>query len=289
MTAKANNEILKRLEEEGGKGGLPPRLLEFYQRLWQIQSGAEQRIGTVRTGLKQEAINERLERGRPLISFDKLALDRSLLKDIFTEVTATFADYPDLFGELPQSLRKPKARPSLSKKVAKAWFQGARLPATIAVDDASEYLLLEAIIHATIRPFLVSYAKTLINSVDQERWRREYCPICGGKPDFAFLDKERGARWLLCSRCDSEWLFQRLQCPYCGTQNQNVLAYFTDDKGLYRLYVCEQCHKYIKAIDLRHTELEVQLPLERVLTLDMDRQAQEKGYQPDHSEALSST
>jgi len=289
VTTKANNEILKRLEEEGGKRGLPPRFLEFYRRLWQIQSGTEQRIGTAKTGLKKEAINERLGRGRPLISFDKLALDWSLLKDIFAKVTATFADYPDLFGELPKSLRKPKARPSLSKKVAKAWFQRAKLPATIAVDDANEYLLLEAIIHATLRPFLVSYAKALISSVDQERWRRAYCPICGGKPDFSFLDKERGARWLLCSRCDSEWLFQRLQCPYCGTQDQNALAYFTDDEGLYRLYVCEQCHKYIKAIDLRQTELEVPLALERVLTLDMDRQAQEKGYKPDYAEALTHT
>lgn len=121
--------------------------------------------------------------------------------------------------------------------------------------------------------------------MDQERWRRNYCPICGGHPDFAFLEKELGARWLLCSRCDTEWLFQRLQCPYCGNQTQKDLAYFTDDEGLYRLYVCEQCHKYIKAIDLRVAKSDILLPLERLFTLDMDRQAQEKGYQSDHPAA----
>ena len=68
---------------------------------------------------------------------------------------------------------------------------------------------------------------------------------------------------------------------------EGSLAYFADDKGGYRLYVCEQCHKYIKAIDLRHADPEVSLPLERVLTLDMDRQGQEKGYQPDYLESLS--
>ena len=62
-------------------------------------------------------------------------------------------------------------------------------------------------------------------------------------------------------------------------------GYFADDEDLYRLYVCEQCHKYIKTIDLRHTESEILLPLERVLTLDMDRQAQEKGYKPGQSNA----
>jgi FdhE protein len=71
-----------------------------------------------------------------------------------------------------------------------------------------------------------------------------------------------------------------LQCPYCGTQDQNALAYFTDDKGLYRLYVCEQCKHYLKAIDLRQAEAEVLFPLERFYTVDMDRQAQEQGYKP---------
>ncbi len=280
MAAEADSEILKRLEEEGKKKGVSPRFLEFYQRLFRIQSGIEQHIGKITPGLKEEIVNKRLEHGRPLISFDELALDWLLLKDIFVKVTATFADYPDLFGQLPKSLREPKSHPSLSKTVARAWFKRARLPSTIAVDDVNEYLLLEAIIHATLKPFLVSHSKALLSFVNQERWRREYCPICGGKPDLAFLDKERGARWLLCSRCDTEWLFQRLECPYCANQNQGDLAYFTNDDGVYRLYVCEQCHSYIKAIDLRATKSEVLLPLERVLTLDMDKQAQEKGYRP---------
>ena len=287
MEVRTDNNILRKLEEEGKKRGLSPRFLEFYQRLFRIQSKAERRIGRAKPGLKREVINERLERGQPLISFDELALDWSLLKDVFAEVTAVFADYPDLFGELPKSLREPKLRLSPLKKIAKAWFVGNKLPAAIAVNDVNEYLLLEAIIHATLNPFLVNYSQALLSLVNQERWRRNYCPICGGQPDFAFLDKERGARWLLCSRCDTKWLFQRLQCPYCSTQNQDALAYFTDDEEVYRLYVCEQCHKYIKAIDLRHTESEVLLPLERVMTLDMDRQGQEKGYKPDYPEALT--
>jgi formate dehydrogenase maturation protein FdhE len=59
--------------------------------------------------------------------------------------------------------------------------------------------------------------------------------------------------------------------------------------GLYRLYVCEQCHKYIKAVDLRCSEPEVSLPLERIFTLDIDRQAEEKGYRPGHSDIQGET
>ena len=263
---------------EGEERGLSPRFIEFYQRLFNIQSRAEKRIGSSQPFLKTEIIEERLNNGLPLITFNELALDWTLIKDITNEVTTCFADFTDLFSELPKSFRESKLHPSLPKKVVRAWFENKKLPSTIEVDDISEYLLYESIIHAVLKPFLVSHAKTLIGSISQERWRRNYCPICGGRPDFAYLDKELGARWLLCSRCDTEWLFQRLQCPYCGNQNQKDLAYFTDDKGIYRLYVCEQCHKYIKAIDLRATNSKVILPLERLFTLDMDRQAQEKGY-----------
>jgi hypothetical protein len=121
-------------------------------------------------------------------------------------------------------------------------------------------------------------AEALSDVVNQGVWRQRICPICGGKPDFAFLDKERGGRWLLCSRCDMEWLFQRLQCPYCGTQGQKALSYFTNDQGLYRLYTCEECRSYIKAMDLRKTQAEALLPLERILTAQLDRQAVGAGY-----------
>ena len=272
--------IIYYLEEKERKEGTLPQLLKFYQRLLRVQSQVEQKLASrLEPGLSREAISKRIERGIPLINFDELALDWPLLRDSFNEVTAIFAEYPELFGELPQRLRGPGVSRLLTKKAVKAWFKGTELPAAILTDDVNANLAV-AIIHATLKPFLVSHAGVLTGFIDQERWRREYCPICGGSPDFAYLDKERGSRWLLCSRCDTEWLFQRLQCPYCGTQDQNALAYFTDDEGLYRLYVCERCKHYLKTIDLRPAKAEVLLPLERFYTLDIDRQAQEQGYSP---------
>jgi len=284
VTGKADKAQLKRLETEGGKRGLPPRLLEFYQKLLRIRSEAEKQLGTAKVSLRNGDVTSCLENGVPLLSFDKLNIDWALLKGIFKEVTATFADYADIFGEMPRSLRDRAQLPSLPKKVVRAWFEKTALPPALPVKDANEYLLLEAIIHTTLQPFLVSHARALHSLVEPERWRRGYCPICSGSPDFCYLDREQGARWLICSRCDSEWLFQRLQCPYCGNQNQNTLAYFTDDKESYRLYVCDQCHRYLKAIDLRRTQPILTLPLERLLTLDIDRQAQEKGYRTIYSE-----
>lgn len=274
-----NSKILRKLEEWKDKEDVDPKLIEFYRRLLRIQSRTKRRIGIPKLGLTSQTISERIEHGLPLVGFDDIALDWSLLQDIFAEVTGAFATYPELFGEFPQSLKEPESRPPLSKEMVKAWFEGASLPSLAEADDVSEHLL-EAIIHATLNPFLVSYSKALLGRVNQERWRHGYCPICGGNPDFAFLDKERGARWLLCSRCDAEWLFQRLECPYCDTHDQDALAYFTDDEGLYRLYVCERCKRYLKTLDLRQAKSEVLLPLERLFTFNIDAQAQEYGYSP---------
>ena len=139
---------------------------------------------------------------------------------------------------------------------------------------------MENIIQAALKPFLINCSRSLIDFVEQEGWRRGYCPVCGGNPDFAFLAEEQGARWLVCSRCDTRWLFQRLKCPYCGTEDQYALSYFTDDSETYRLYVCDKCKHYLKAIDLRKSKAELVVPLERLFTLDMDKQAHEYGYTP---------
>jgi len=276
VTTNSDSKILKKLSDLEKEEGSLPLLLEFYRKILQIQSRARKRIGTPEPGLSSEAISKRMLNGLPLVGFDELILDWTLVRDVFARVTAAFARYPQLFGEIPGRLTKPGAGTLLTKRAVKAWFTGKELPSKIA-EGVSENLM-QTIIQVTLQPFLANYASVLIGSVEQDNWRRGYCPICGGSPDMAFLEKEVGARWLLCSRCDTEWLFQRLECPYCRTKEQSALAFFTDDEELYRLYVCDKCKCYLKAIDLRKTESEVLLPLERLYTLDLDSQAREKGY-----------
>jgi FdhE protein len=277
MIGRTDSETLKRLEEEGKKRGLSPRFLEFHKRLLSIQSAAEQHIDSVRPTLDKKTVDDCVEGGIPLIKPDELKLDWSLMKDMFAQIAAAFADYPDLFGEPCGQLKEPESL-SVLRELIKAQLDVAGPPDASTSGGTNEQPLMKAIIFATFKPFLVAQSKAWLGFVNQEQWRRGYCPICGSRADFAFLDRENGARWLVCCWCDAEWLFQRLQCPYCDNRNQDSLAYFTDENRIYRLYVCEQCHTYIKAIDLRYVKEEATLPVERILTLGMDAQAQEKGY-----------
>ncbi|MDP2719406.1 MAG: formate dehydrogenase accessory protein FdhE [Dehalococcoidia bacterium] len=278
---QVNSKILDRLQEwERRKGGLPD-FIRYYREILQIQTAAKSRIKVKKPDMGRDLVCDRLCEGIPLLLFENFSPDWNQVRAVFEKVVVwTYRDSRGPPGE-SERMRDFGRNNALLREASGAWYRGHSLQ-DIATSRGLDEGLLSSAIAAALKPFLFAYARVLLPEVNQELWRRRYCPICGGKPDFAYLDKDRGARWLLCSRCDAGWLFQRLECPYCGTQNQDALAYFTDEEAsnLYRLYVCEQCRTYIKAIDLRCAGSGILLLLERITTLDMDKQAQEKGYRP---------
>ncbi len=279
MKTDVDNRILERLDELERKERKLPDVLECHRELLQIQAEAKSRIGVTRSILDRDVADNRLREGTPLLPFGDFQPDWNQVRTVFDQVV-TWAGkdrgYP--IGE-SEGLRKIGQNHSLLKEAAEDWYEG-HSAADIASAEGVDELVLTAALAATLKPFLLVYAGFLLPYVNQESWLRGYCPVCGGKPDFAYLDKERGARWLLCSRCDAEWLFLRVACPYCGTQDQDALAYLVDEEEShsYRLYICERCSTYIKAVDLRSSETDILPPLERMMTLDMDRQARDRGY-----------
>ena len=271
---EVNRRILERLEEwQQGEGSLPD-ILGYYRDLLRVQVEAEAAAAFPEPAFTKTEIDSAVRKGIPLLEWDALSIDWAAFENLFRGAAAVIGEHGE---SVSAGLREIASDRSLLQEIARSWYEGSALtPAAEAHGVSEEHLAVAT--HCAMKPFLASRAQALVKLVPQEQWRRDICPICGGKPDFAYLDRERGARWLLCSRCDAQWLFQRLECPYCGTRKLDDLAYFTDDDGLYRLYACENCRSYLKAIDLRKTSSEVLLPLERLLTVDLDRQAQEEGY-----------
>lgn len=277
--SSTTDSIIKKLEENAKEDGALPELLDFYKKLIIIQQDIEREVTIPGRSFPTEAIIDHSIKGKPLLEFNNFNIDWELLERSFERLLSLFHEYQQIFSSLPEEIRRLETRQIVNKRTIRAWYKGQKLPLNIKISDATE-ILLKNIIHASFTPFLRKEAAALCDLIDGERWRRGYCPICGGSPDFGYLKRENSARYLICNRCDSEWLFQRLQCPYCDNKDQNKLQYYTDEKGVYRLYVCDNCKRYLKAIDQRQVEETVLLPLERFMTIDMDRQALEKGYQP---------
>lgn len=281
LSQTISGQTLNRLEEWVKDEAPSSRFFDFYKRLLQIQSEVEDSIKIPKSELINKTIYKRIVKGTPLLDIEDLVRNLPLMRDTFGRVIAALAEFQDLFGDIPKVLLKEEPQKRLTKKMVESWFKGKNLPSKLAGEEIKP-ALLDLLVHQSLRPFLIKYAQVFNSRVKQEKWQRGYCPVCGGKPDISYLEKEAGAKWLVCSRCDTQWHFKRLVCQNCGNQNPESMTYFVDDDEIYRLYVCDMCQTYLKTVDLRKAKTQVFLPLERLLTLDIDRQGQEKGYHPSY-------
>jgi len=135
------------------------------------------------------------------------------------------------------------------------------------------------LIWQTFIPFLEIWAEKLKENIDDSSWLKGFCPICGGEPLMARLDKETGRRYLQCHLCRSEWLFKRIECPFCGNTEQETLRFFyAEDDELHRVEVCDLCKVYLKTVDTRKTDQTKVLFVEDVVTIHLDIIAKREGF-----------
>ena len=84
---------------------------------------------------------------------------------------------------------------------------------------------------------------------DEERWLRNYCPMCGQPPAMAQLvGIEPGRlRLLSCGCCRTRWRYRRTGCPFCEPRDDHRLAVVAvDGEGGLRIDYCEICKGYLK-------------------------------------------
>lgn len=139
--------------------------------------------------------------------------------------------------------------------------------------------LLDFIARITFKPFLKIYGQAVLEQVQLNDWTKSHCPICGDQPTMAKLTGQDGHRELYCGRCETEWRYRRLGCPYCKDDNASQASFITlDDSKQYRIYLCERCKSYLKTVDERVSG-EVDLFCEDLATVELDQLAQAEGYQ----------
>jgi FdhE protein len=132
----------------------------------------------------------------------------------------------------------------------------------------------------SLQPIFEAYAQKLKEYVDQEKWWRSYCPICGSKPVMAELVGQERKRFLICSCCGYEWRFKRIQCPFCENEERRKFKYFFAEKEgrAYRIETCQKCKKYIKTVDTEELDDEVIPSVDDIGTLYLDVLAKKEGY-----------
>lgn len=138
--------------------------------------------------------------------------------------------------------------------------------------------LLEYITRNTCKPLLKAYGEKVLGQLQLSDWTKGYCPVCGDQPTIAKLTGEDGHRRLHCGRCETDWRFKRLGCPYCNDTANEAYFIALDNNKQYRIYLCDKCKSYLKTVDERVAG-EVDLFCEDLATLELDKLAQAGGYQ----------
>ena len=271
--AKSNRaiEILAALRDEGEGQPALTETVELHCRLLEAQV----RVAPPAPVSPEVDAGMPVKQGRPLLQMGELKLDWDALLRLFDEVCRIAVQCrPDLADALAGIQHLPHDAPEAFKTTVSDYLAADRVEAAQVADLNGELLCFA--LNQTLHPFLQIHAVVLAPLVDDTLWYRSYCPVCGGWPDLAALEKDVAGRWLLCSRCDTEWIFKRVTCPYCSNEDHRGLGYYPGED--YRLYVCEACKGYLKTVDWRERWQRRPLPVERVLTVGMDVAAAEMGY-----------
>jgi len=265
------DKILRRLAE--AEQPLSPAL-DFYYQILRAQHAGPLPDFSDNVASLRDLAPRRLAQGIPMLGFQDLAVNWAALQTLLQKIMEITRAFVAATPEEDDQLVSMQGNRVALEASARAWFDSG----TLSSKPSGILPLVASLLQAVLYPLLAAYAEALLPLAGQHAWNHRHCPVCGGAADFAFLEKEKGERWLVCSRCDAQWPFYRIACPCCDNRDHQTLSYHTDDTQRYRLYVCDQCRSYIKAIDLRQASSEVLLPLERVITLDLDRQAYELKY-----------
>ena len=251
-------------------------VLEFYEATLKAQREIKLAFEVDLSNFDTEVGRSRNAQGLPFLKPDDIHIDQDLFDAILKKV-----------GKIVQSKTKKPVSLALNKTGLDVRWE--TLLGGLMEDDSSlkriaqekkiDFALFSFLVFQSFSPFLESYVEHLKNHIELGGWLRGYCPFCGREPLMARLDKETGRKWLFCSLCRTEWPFRRLECPFCGNNNQKSLRYFySEDEEAYRVDVCDSCKRYTKTIDVRKIESIRSLFVEDLATLPLDIVAEKEGF-----------
>jgi hypothetical protein len=246
------------------------QVLEFYQRLFLLQFAFKSSLHA--SGKAAYWVGKKIElsdvlAGRPQVEFDELGIEAGPALELHREIAQLLIPYVGTADGLEE-----EPVPEMLLDRARKIYLG-RGPLVSGGDETDT---VRAITGLVLAPYLYLASELILQKIPLEMWHRGCCPVCGGSPAFAALTSAVSPRTLFCPRCHAEWSFRRIGCPFCASKEPQI--YYPGGEGPYRLYVCEECNRYLKTVDRRDGGPERCLPVESLVTVSMDLAAREKGF-----------
>jgi len=257
-------------------------LLDFYEQIFMAQEYSESRTETDPITINKELLAVKANEKFPLINISEFTIDKTAFKTLLKNICRITERANQEMAGSAKAIREAVDTAALD---ADMLYVGL-----LEEDDGFfnktagklkiENKVLAFVVYNSIKPSLTQCARKLAPYLDEdEPWDKGYCPICGSAAGLSMFENE-GKRFLFCGFCWHKWFAERIYCPFCDNRDSNTLHYyFSETEMNYRVDVCDNCRKYIKAVDDRKTDRIIYPPLEFVSTLHLDIKAQEMGFE----------
>lgn len=278
MPSTANGAFAQIAELKGERPELAP-LLDYFRALLEAQEDARAAFKPDLAALDVELCRRRNAEGLPFLKPGDVRVDWELLDGLLDRIVRLSAEHREALsfeGRLPQAGGSYETwHGGLVEGFLADGALLERGAGRAGVDPGVFTFLAEQ----ALSPFLAAYAEGLRGCLDPASWTAGCCPVCGAEPRMARLEDETGKRFLQCGLCRTEWPFARIACPFCGTEDQAELRFFSEEGDeAHRVEVCDSCKRYLKTVDARKAGGEVSLPVEDLVTVHLDLVAQREGF-----------
>jgi FdhE protein len=223
---------------------------------------------------RQAAVNA----GTRVLTFADFRFDWSAVRLAVREVARALEAVGGLQkSESAEAERLVRGETPALERCLSLWFNQRRDAPSPAAADAAIPEGLHEVFDTAMRPFMARAASAALTGVDLTPWTRPCCPACGAEPDFAVIARD-GRRSLCCHRCRTQWPWHAWACPRCENDDRTTISSFASRDGLYRIYACGKCLRYVKAFDARNAPRPFLSEVDQIATLPLDAAAIQKGF-----------
>ncbi len=263
-------------------------LFKIYKDILKVQYRYQEEI-EMPLNFSAEELKDFFRKDQYVLANEVFEVDPALLKKIIMELSGIFLKND------PRASSKVEKLNNLSDLQADNLSTLVHQKGGVTPEHLDEYFqknsiaercdlepeILTNLFFSALSPFYRDYSRKVSEETDFSLWSQGFCPVCGQKPMMAKLRREDNARVLECWLCHAQWVFSRLECPYCNNKDHYKLGYFfLEEEKARRVNVCEKCKSYIKTVSLKDIGRDVILDVENIYTVELDSVAQEKGYKP---------
>ncbi len=257
------------------------KMLPFFEVLYEIQESDTS--SPLPRGLVEQlsSVPNQNGAGKPLIGRKNFANDPASSEKLLRIICEAASSQGSKIADAASILNTSMQNDDPSLQLAFEWYLREddasidRLSQELGLDkNVLDFFLYHSVWPSLARQVQYLKAQDRINP----KWTHPFCPVCGSSPNLAYFS-ETGKRHLACGFCRYEWPVQRILCPYCENDDPESITYsFSEEEKAYRIYTCAQCRHYIKTVDTRQLSRKFYAPLESLVTLHLDLQAEAMGF-----------